>query len=132
MICSTEFACKLTEVRLFTRKGLITYAAKQDPYVWMFVMDAVRRALHNPYNARFTILGDVYRFNGLQEYYNECTMVYTDGVYLDGAKPYLAIELSQFDYNGECDARGLADLRERGLTPLAGYPGVYQYTPAVI
>lgn len=64
MICSTDFSGKLTEVYLFTRKGLITEAAKQDPYVWMFVLDAVQRALHYPV-ARFVILDEVYRFNGL-------------------------------------------------------------------
>ena len=65
MICSTDFSGKLTEVYLFTRNGLITEAAKKDPYVWMFVMDAVQRALRYPCGARFIILGEVYRFNGL-------------------------------------------------------------------
>lgn len=92
-------------------------------------MDAVQRALHYPCGASFIIFDEVYRFRGLDEYYNESPVLYAGGFHVDGAKPYLAIELSQFDYNGECDARGLADLRERGLTPLAGYPCVYQYTP---
>lgn len=95
-------------------------------------MDAVRRALHYPVCTTLSIFGEAYRFNGFDEYYNESPVLYADGFHFIGAKPYLAIELSQFDYNGECDARGLVDLRERGLTPLAGYPGVYQYTPAVI
>lgn len=131
MLCTTDMQNKLTEVRLFTSKGLITNAAKKDPYIWMFVIEAVQRALRFPCGVRLLINGDAYRFNGNGEYYNECSMVHGN-LYVDGAKPYLAIELSQFDYNGECDARGLADLRERGLTPLAGYPGVYEYTPAVI
>ena len=131
MFCTTGTQNKRIEVRLFTSKGLITDAAKKDPYVWMFVMEAVQRALRFPRGVRLLINGDVYNFNGFGEYFNECSVVHGD-LYVDEAKPYLAIELSRFDYNGECDARGLADLRERGLTPLAEYPGVYEYTPAVI
>ena len=66
MYCTTtDFSGKWTEVRLFTRNGLITEAAKKDPYVWMFVLDAVQRALHYPRGACFTIFGELYHFNGL-------------------------------------------------------------------
>lgn len=115
---------QLVRVYLFTDKGVITDEAKKDAYVWMFVLEAVRRILR-PRNVRVVINDDVYVFNSEGDYYNW-------GLCLDGAKAplptsYAVVELSKFDYNGNGDSHMLAWLKQRGLTPLTGCPGVFTH-----